>query len=103
MLIPSYFQNLVAVGCYELESVHSSVGPSVRLFIRPFVTVFFLGTESLVFLDVLHEVREPQGSILKESIFGGICTFPEVAKMGPKWAKNKIFDSFWKILSLLFD
>ena len=40
---------------------------------------------------------------MKEPDFlGKKSIFPHMAKMGPNWPKIRVFQSFWKILSLLF-
>ena len=82
-------------------SVRSFVRPSVRPFVR--LSRSFLGIGSLDFFEFLH-VGTDLCEVVHDRV--GFCQkipiVPKKGKMGPKWAKNRVFRDFSKNLSLTF-
>ena len=67
------------------------------------LTGHFLGIVSLIFSKFWHGARIPCDVVLDRVGFSRKFFLPpKIGKMGPKWAKNRVFSIYWKIWSLIF-
>ena len=82
-------------GPYKIGSVHPSILLSALL-------GCFLGTVSLVFLDFGMMLETHIKLCMTEPEFAEKkCFAPKIGKMVQKWAQNRVFWIYWKLLSLV--
>ena len=92
----------VAGRSYKIGSLHPAGLPSFFPSVLPSVLLsrHFLGIISLVFSDIWHSARNPCEVVRDRARFSRKCF--ENWGNGPKWAKNRVLSSYWKIWSLIF-
>ena len=113
MVVYVFFYNIIKVNhfvlldprlcpelSYEIESVYPSVLPSILPSVLP--SVDFLRIGSLVFSQTYHGVRGPNIAVCDRVGFSGKNPHQvKMTKNGRKWLKNRVFECFKKIMSLV--